>query len=129
MPRPTVVFKKMTVFAMLALLLCGAGAAAADVDNCLFARLLERYAGDGGVDSKGFKAAETELDYYRDLLAAVDLAQLTSEDRLAFYVSAYNAWAIKLILNHDPGIESIREAGSFFRRPWKKGFVRLEAPK
>ena len=129
MPRPTANFKKLTLLVMVALLFCGAGVAAADVDNRLFARLLKQYVDDGVVDYKGFKAAEADLDRYLDLLAAVDPAQLTSEDRFAFYVNAYNAWTIKLILNHYPGIESIKEAGSFFRSPWKKDFVRLEGRK
>ncbi|MBL0715099.1 MAG: DUF547 domain-containing protein [Desulfosarcina sp.] len=101
-------------------------AAETRVDHSLYARLLKQYVADGMVDYKGFKNEEAALDRYLEVLAAVDPATLSDPDRFAFYANAYNAWTIKLILMHYPGIESIKETGSFFRSPWKKRFVRLE---
>jgi hypothetical protein len=110
------------------LLLAGAaGPAVADtVDHSLFGRLLAAYVNNGVVDYKGLKVHEADLDRYLTGLAAVDPAALPAPERFAFYVNAYNAWTIKLILMHYPGIASIKETGSFFRSPWKKRFVALE---
>jgi hypothetical protein len=111
---------------ILALLAASPGAALATaVDHSAFGRLLDRHVRDGVVDYRGFKADETALDRYLDMLAAVDPATLTDVERFAFYANAYNAWTIKLILMHYPGIESIKETGSLFRSPWKKRFVKL----
>lgn len=104
----------------------GTAAAVAQVDHRLYAGLLSRYVADGVVDYRGLKAAEKTLDRYLDMLSAVDPAELSASDRFAFYANAYNAWTIKLILNHYPGIESIKEAGSLLRSPWKKRFVKLD---
>ena len=53
------------------------------------------------------------------------LARLqTDEERLAFYINAYNVFAIKMVLDHWP-LESIKDAGSLFTSVWKKpvGFI------
>jgi hypothetical protein len=53
-------------------------------------------------------------------LGQVDPAGLeTREERLAFWINAYNILAIDLVLRHDPP-EGIRDIGSFFRPVWKK---------
>lgn len=100
-------------------------AAAESVDNSIFAQLLSNYVKNGMVDYQGFKNKEKKLDAYLDVLAAVDPETLSRDDRFAFYINAYNAWTIKLILSGYPGVESIKELGSFFRSPWKKKICRI----
>jgi hypothetical protein len=95
------------------------------VDHGIYAGLLARHVQDGIVDYGGFKAEEQLLDRYLDLLAAVDPRRLGPEEQFAFYVNAYNAWTIKLILTRYPGIRSIKEAGSLLRSPWKKPLARI----
>ncbi|PCJ41557.1 MAG: DUF547 domain-containing protein [SAR86 cluster bacterium] len=47
-----------------------------------------------------------------------DVLQLTTnEEKLAFYINAYNILTINLILDNWP-VDSIRDIGSFFRGPW-----------
>lgn len=41
------------------------------------------------------------------------------QEKLAFYINAYNILAMKMVLDHWP-LESIRDAGSFFNPVWKK---------
>lgn len=103
-----------------------APAAAASVDNAIFAALLGRYTHAGQVDYAGFKREERRLDAYLDILAAADPSALTRNGQFAFYINAYNAWTIKLILSAYPGIRSIKELGSLFRSPWKKKFARID---
>ena len=101
-------------------------AAAPTVDNALYARLLERHVHQGVVDYRGLKQEEPLLDRYLDILAAVDPDRLAPDERFAFYVNAYNAWTLKLILNHYPGISSIKEAGRLWQSPWKKKLARID---
>ncbi len=47
-----------------------------------------------------------------------DVEQLSSDqERLAFYINAYNILTIKLILDNWP-LDSIRDIGNFFKGPW-----------
>jgi hypothetical protein len=50
---------------------------------------------------------------------------LSRNGQFAFYINAYNAWTIKLILSGYPGVKSIKDLGSIFKSPWKKKFVRI----
>jgi hypothetical protein len=50
--------------------------------------------------------------------------QWTQAQRLAFLINAYNAFTVKLIVDHYP-IDSIKAIGGFFRSPWKIKFFTL----
>ncbi len=45
---------------------------------------------------------------------------------MAFYINAYNAWTIKLILGAYPGVRSIKDLGTLFKSPWKKRIARVD---
>jgi hypothetical protein len=98
----------------------------ATVDNGLYAELLEKYTQNGTVDYQGLKNEEVKLDQYLKVLAETDTKKLSREEQLAFYVNAYNAWTIKLILTGYPGIKSIKDLGSIFKSPWKKQVARID---
>jgi hypothetical protein len=97
------------------------------VDHSIYGELLDRYNRDGWVDYAGFKREEHRLNDYLAILAEVDPAALPQSEQFAFYVNAYNAWTIKLILTGYPGLTSIKDLGSLFKSPWKKKFVRLNS--
>jgi hypothetical protein len=99
---------------------------ASSVDHGIYAELLEQYVRDGLVDYRGFKADEERLDAYLVVLEGIDPSVLSSKDQFAFYVNAYNAWTIKLILTAYPGVRSIKDLGSWFTSPWENKFVRLD---
>lgn len=42
-----------------------------------------------------------------------------ADERLAFYINAYNVYAIKMVIDNLP-MDSIRDAGSLFTSVWKK---------
>ena len=90
-----------------------------------YAAVLTAHVRDGGVDYAGLKEQEAFFNAVLEAMAAVDPAVLPPSERIAFYINAYNAWTIKLILDHWPGIRSIKEAGNILRSPWKREFVRL----
>ena len=95
------------------------------VDNGIYAELLASHVDNGVVDYQGLKNKEKKLDAYLDILAAFDPEKLSRNHRFAFYINAYNAWTIKLILSGYPGVKSIKDLGSFFSSPWKKKICRI----
>ena len=74
-----------------------------------FDALLRDFVHDGRVDYRGMKGDEARLDGYLQALAAVDPGALGREARIAFWINAYNAFTLRLILDHYPGIGSIKE--------------------
>ena len=125
--------KQLLSTAVLALLITSAvvdrqilAANGSGVNHNLFAELLQKYVKDGIVNYAGFQSEEDKLDQYLDLLQSVDPKVLVRDEQFAFYANAYNAWTIKLILTKYPGIESIKELGTFNTGPWKKKVVHLK---
>ena len=99
---------------------------AVTVNNSLYAHLLKQYVKHGRVDYQGFKKEEGKLDQYLAVLEETNSKKLSRNERLAFYINAYNAWTIKLILSGYPGIKSIKDLGSFFQSPWGKKLCRID---
>ena len=120
-------------FFMVLLILWAAGLAGSPpargemgVDNSLYERLLKQYVNQGVVDYRGIKNEEATLDQYLKVLENTDPRKLSRSEQFAFYVNAYNAWTIKLILSAYPGLKSIKELGSFLSTPWKKKIARID---
>ena len=100
--------------------------AAGPVDNSIYSILLGKYVKNGHVDYQGFKAEEEKLNQYLKVLENIDSDNLSRNEQFAFYINAYNAWTIKLILNGYPGVKSIKDLGSIFKSPWKKKMCRID---
>lgn len=97
------------------------------VDHSLFGELLKSHVKEGMVSYSTFKSDEADLDRYLSVLEKVNPDQLDRAEQMAFYINAYNAWTIKLILRNYPGVNSIKDLGSLFKSPWKKKIVKLNA--
>jgi len=95
------------------------------LDHGLYGELLKRYVKNGAVDYKGFKTDELRLDRYLSLLENTKTVGLSRNEQFAFYINAYNAWTIKLILTGYPDVKSIKDLGSLFKSPWKKQIARI----
>jgi len=118
------------VFIMIIFLLSGTfGSAlpsnASTVNHEIWAELLGRYITPGGVDYTGFKAAEDRLDQYLKVLEDTDPEKLPRNEQYAYFINAYNAWTIKLILSNYPGVKSIKDFGTILKSPWQKDWVRV----
>lgn len=96
------------------------------VDNTIYGKLLTKYVKDGEVDYQGLKSEEKLLDRYLKVLEDTDSRELSRNERFAFYVNAYNAWTIKLILTGYPEVKSIKDLGSLFKSPWKKEICKID---
>ena len=85
-------------------------------------KLLRAHVKNGWVNYKAFKQQEARLDAYLKTLAQTDPAKLTKSERLAYWINAYNAFTIKLILRRYPKIKSIKDIpGRWDRREWTAG--------
>lgn len=120
---PYVVFLIISCGSMGQISVCRANEA---VDHSIFAELLMKHVKDGVVDYQGFKNCEVRLDSYLLVLEKTDTKVLSRNERFAFYINAYNAWTIKLILGKYPGVNSIKDLGSIFGSPWKKKICRID---
>ena len=80
------------------------------------------------VDYEGFAKSRPKLAAYLDDLASVskvDFDRWSVAEQLAFLINAYNAWTVELILEHYPGIESIRGIGFLPGTAWRLRIVEL----
>ncbi len=98
---------------------------ASTVDHEVWAELLGKHVTAGGADYAGFKTEEHRLDQYLKVLENTDPKGLSRNEQFAFYINAYNAWTIKLILSGYPGVKSIKDFGTILQSPWQKKMVRI----
>jgi hypothetical protein len=97
-----------------------------EVDHSVYGRLLGKYVRDGVVDYAGLKGEEEAVNQYLDQLERIDTQDLPKNERLAFYINAYNVKAIKLVLMGYPGIKSIKDMGFVWSGPWKKQLCKID---
>jgi hypothetical protein len=108
------------------MILAGSVHAESAVNNSLYGELLKKYVIDDVVNYQGFKNEEDKLDRYLKILENANSKTLSRDEQFAFYINAYNAWTIKLVLSGYPGIKSIKDLGNIFRSPWKKKICRID---
>ncbi|MFG0263097.1 MAG: DUF547 domain-containing protein, partial [Novipirellula sp. JB048] len=86
-----------------------ATAAGPTMDHAALDALLKKYVDDDGwVDYEGLSGDTAKLDDYLSTIAAAPFDQLGRDEKLALLINAYNASALKLILDHMP-IDSIMD--------------------
>ena len=109
--------------------------AAASVDHSKFDQLLKKYVNEKGlIDYKAWKASQTGLNQYLAQLSAnPPAASWSKAEQMAYWINAYNAYTIRLILDHYP-VQSIKDIGSkikipFVTTPWAVKFFRIGGKK
>lgn len=94
-------------------------------EHALFAGVLARVVKPDGVDYAALHADHADLDRYRAQLASASEPSDRAE-KLAFYINAYNALTLALVIDQLPKDQadwpawSIRKAGSTFTNVWKR---------
>lgn len=79
------------------------------------------------VDYAALKANPTKLNAVLEKLTALsseEFSKFNENERLAFYINAYNAFTLKLIVDHYP-VKSIKDIGGVFKKPWDIRFFTL----
>jgi hypothetical protein len=109
----------------------------APVSHEIFNGLLKKYVSEKGVvNYGGFKKDQKELKKYLDIISANAPAKTwTDNEKLAYWINAYNAFTIQLILdNSDQNLSSIKDIGSkikipFVNTPWDVKFILIGGKK
>ncbi len=89
---------------------------------------------DGLVDYQGFIGDKAELQAYLDIISKEAPAKNWSEnDKMAYWLNAYNAFTVKLIIDNYP-VKSIKDLGPaiqiiFVNTPWDKKFFKIGSRK
>jgi hypothetical protein len=101
-----------------------------DHEHRAWSAVLSRYVHDGVVDYAGLqRSGLPALDGYLRSLESVcrgHYDRWTREQRLAFWINAYNACTLKLILDHYP-LKSIREIGLLPGAAFRERFIPLQS--
>lgn len=91
-------------------------AIAAPVDHSKWDQLLKRHVQEGVVDYHGFRQEQAVLEEYFKALNSVTVESLGSRQvQLAFWINAYNAAAVKGVLDRWPP-RSVQGVGGFFSK-------------
>lgn len=105
---------------------------AAPISHSQWDALLKSYVNEKGlVDYRGFQRDRESLNSYLELLrtSAPNKKTWTKDEQLAYWINAYNAFTIALILDHYP-VKSIKDIGSgplitFINSPWDIKFIEI----
>ena len=100
------------------------------ISHHLFDSLLSTHVDDNGmVDYKGFRKDSIVFNQYLDLLCKnpPNSKKWTESEQLAYWINAYNAFTIELILKYYP-LASIKDIGSaiqipYINTPWDIKFI------
>lgn len=93
------------------------------VNHQIFDQQLKKYVSSGKVNYAAWKRDMEGLNEYLLLLSSVQNIDIWSyEERLAFWINTYNAFTIKLVLDHYP-IKSIKDINN--GKPWDERFIQV----
>ncbi len=101
------------------------------VSHKSFDELLQKYVdNDGLVNYKGLGSERPKLKEYLKLLESNEpQSSWTDDQKLAYWINAYNAFTLDLILEHYP-VKSIKDIGAtikipFVNTPWDIKFINI----
>ena len=102
--------KQLLILTLSTFLFAGIQSSNAQTSHGVFNDLLKKYvSSDGAVNYKGFQSEEARLDkYLANLKANHPNKSWSRNERLAYWINAYNAFTIKLILDNMP-VQSIMD--------------------
>lgn len=94
----------------------------AAISHQIWDELLQKYvSASGKVNYAGFQGSEARLDEYLKLISNnPPQSSWAKNEKLAYWINAYNAFTVKLILNHYP-VGSIRD----INKPWDTDFIKI----
>lgn len=109
---------------------------ATSIDHALWDKLLKKHVNDKGfVNYTAFKKDYEELKKYLSLISnnAPNEKTWSRDEQLAYWINAYNAFTVQLILDYYP-IGSIKDIGAkvkipFVNTPWDIKFITIAGKK
>lgn len=99
------------------------GIHAQNFDHSKWDAFLKRYVDQtGNVDYKSIQEDESKLkEYLNQFIKTAPSKSWTKEEKLAYWINAYNAFTIKLIVDNYP-LKSIKD----IEAPWDKKFIPID---
>ena len=101
------------------------------INHTIWDELLQKHVDSGKVDYKGFIRDSSKFDKYLRLLKEnhPNRKNWTEEERLAYWINAYNAFTLKLIIDNYPveSIKDIKKGIPFVNSVWDIKFIKIEA--
>jgi hypothetical protein len=94
--------RALIVLLCLLVLVCRPSAQVGDLRLRAFDEILDLYVRDGEVYYRALKIERAKLDGFVNSLATVQADRLQREDRLAFWLNAYNALVLRTVIDHYP---------------------------
>ncbi len=100
------------------------------ISHAAWDSLLRKYvSNDGAVNYRGFLREKNRLNAYLDTLShhPPNETHWTKAERLAYWINAYNAFTVELILEHYP-VKSIKKIGGnipMINSPWDLKFFKI----
>ena len=100
-----------------------------DHQHAAWTAILRRFVQGGQVDYAGLaRRGQSHLSRYLQALASVcpdEYARWTRDEHLAFWINAYNAYTVRLILDHYP-LSSIRSIGILPGAAFRARFISMQ---
>lgn len=99
----------------------------AAADHSTWNDLLKKHVSSAGkVNYKGFRADKTKLEaYLKELEKNVPTSNESANATKAFWVNAYNAYTVKLIVDHYP-VRSINDIKVGGATPWVNKWIKID---
>lgn len=102
----------------------------AKVSHAIWDKLLRKHVNkEGFVDYKGIIKDSTEFNKYLGILSAArpDSKNWSKEEKMAFWINAYNAFTVKLIVDNYPvsSIKDIKRGIVFVNTVWDIKFIKI----
>ncbi len=130
---------KAVIFSLLGLFLAGVPTCRVDdvqsdsspITHELFTKELQKYVSDDGwVDYEAWSKDTAGISKYLDIVSThyPNEKNWTRDQRLAYWINAYNAYTIKLMLENWPveSIKDIKPGVGFINSVWDQEFISIE---
>ncbi|NUM82003.1 DUF547 domain-containing protein [bacterium] len=112
------------LFFIISLTVLSVYSAAAQVSHVAWDQLVKTYvSASGNVNYKGFDKTALN-DYLQTLSANPPQSGWSADAQKAYWINAYNAFTVSLVLENYP-LKSIKDIGGVFKSPWDKSFITI----
>jgi hypothetical protein len=100
------------------------------MDHQMFTEILKNYVKNGLADYKNLKN-DKQLDKYLSELSNTNPDKLNRNEKLAFWINAYNAFTLKLVVDNYPlkSITDIKTSSDKVRTVWDTEFITINNKK
>ena len=104
----------LVILSALTLVAGAARGGPGEVETAAWDRVVRSFVRGGGVDYGALQADRADLDVFLASLGDAEPSGWSGNERLAFWINAYNAVVVHFVLERYPGLGSVLEVDGFF---------------